>query len=295
MLVIKRIVFLVFVLCVAVCGTMFLHLPISLASPSPVLNSVPHADFSLGTTTPHIVPADGTFTESVIIVTSRSNFEGTVRLSDMPPAELNCLPLSPSSVKTSGQSSISCASATPGTYQVKINGTSDLLSHATNATFTFTPITVTVTPDIILIISGSSLSFNGGASGTLNVTVSPLNGFTGTVVFSSSTPGGVSCNFSPSSIRTSGTSVLTCGSSAGGDYNVTITATGGAAPHSKSIFVHVAAASPAPPAPSTTVAPATTYGVAGGVIVALVIGTIFILRRSRHEAVKTPSARLLFI
>lgn len=284
----KRIGFLVFVLGVAACGNVFLHLPISLASPSPVLSSVPHPDFSLGTTTPHTVPANDTFTESVIIVTSRNNFDGTVRLSDMPPSELNCLALSPSSVRTSGQSSISCASTTPGTYQVKINGTSDLLSHTTTATFTFTPIPVKATPDIIMSTNSSSLSFNGGASGTLTVTVSPLNGFTGPVAFSSSTPGGVSCNFSPSSIRTSGTSVLTCGSSAGGDYNVTITATGGATPHSKSIAVHVAAASPAPPAPSATIAPAIAYGVAGTVIVALVVGTIFILRRSRRYEVKTP-------
>ena len=285
----RRISFLVFVLGVAASGTMFLHLPISLASPSPALSSVPHPDFSLGTTTPHTVPANGTFTESVIIVTSRNNFDGTVRLSDMPPTELNCLPLSPPSVRTSGQSSISCASTTPGTYQVKINGTSDLLTHTTTATFTFASIPVRATPDITLSTDSSSLSFNEGASRTLTITVLPLNGFTGTVAFSSNAPAGVSCNFSPSSIRTSGTSVVTCESSAGGDYNVTIIATGGATQHSKSIAVHVAAASSAPPAPSATVAPAVAYGVPGSVIVALVVGTIFILRRSRRYSVKPQS------
>lgn len=289
-----RTVFLVFVLCAAVSGTMFLHLPISLASPSPVPSSVPHPDFSLGTTTPHMVPANGAFAESMIIVNFGNNFEGTVRLTDMPPDALNCLPLNPSSLRLSGQSSLACASTTPGTYQVKVNGTSGLLSHTTTATFTFTPIPVTATPDVTLSTSSSSLSFNGGASGTLTITVSPLNGFTGTVALSTSAPSGVSCNFSPTSILTTGTSVLTCSSNAGGDYNVTLTAIGGATPHSKSIAVHVAAASPAPPAPSTTVAPAITYGVAGGVIVALVIGTIFVLRRSRHDAVKTPNASLLF-
>ena len=96
-------------------------------------------------------------------------------------------------------------------------------------------------PDFGIAASPASLSIAQGASGTGTVTISPQNGFAGSVALSASgLPSGVSASFSPAS--TSGTSTLTLSASstaATGSATVTITGTSGTLTHSATLNLTV--------------------------------------------------------
>ena len=86
-----------------------------------------------------------------------------------------------------------------------------------------------------------------GASDSYLVTVSPLNGFTGTVVLSAVGPSGTNGSFSPASLTFAGgappaTSTLTVAAGAtlrGGNYTLTLTATGGGMTHTTAVTLSV--------------------------------------------------------
>ena len=65
-------------------------------------------------------------------------------------------------------------------------------------------------PDFTVSLKPTALTVSSGQSGTTNVTVSPLDGFSQSVSLScSGLPSGASCGFSPSSVTSSGSSILT--------------------------------------------------------------------------------------
>src|SRR5438132_10002469 len=97
-------------------------------------------------------------------------------------------------------------------------------------------------PDFTIAASPSSFTFNSGSSGSFTATVSPVNGFTGTVTLTKSTSPstglGVSCN--PITISGgSGSSTCTLNSSTPGSYTVTVTGTSGSLSHSATVSVTV--------------------------------------------------------
>src|SRR6185436_1753354 len=94
---------------------------------------------------------------------------------------------------------------------VTVSGTSGTLVHTTPVTVTVTPIQ---TPDFSLAVSPTSLAVDRGANGTGTVTITRLNGFTGSVTLGASgLPAGVTAAFVPAS--TTGTSsVVTFAASA---------------------------------------------------------------------------------
>src|SRR3989442_13814676 len=60
------------------------------------------------------------------------------------------------------------------------------------------------------------------------MTLTALNGFTGTITITDSLPSGLSCgSVTPTSVTGSGTATLSCSSNSQGVYSVTITATSG--------------------------------------------------------------------
>ncbi len=85
-----------------------------------------------------------------------------------------------------------------------------------------------------------------GQSGTSTVTVSMLNGFSGTVTLTcsqASLPVGAACNFSPGSLTSSGTSVLTISTNSNtplGTSSFTVTGTSGTTTHNTSVSLTVA-------------------------------------------------------
>src|SRR5712692_5787613 len=97
-------------------------------------------------------------------------------------------------------------------------------------TSTFDAVSITLpAPQFSLSASPTSLSVTQGASGTSTVTVTPQNGFTGTVNLSASgLPTGVTASFNPASTTGTSTLTLTAGSTATmGTATVTITGTSG--------------------------------------------------------------------
>src|SRR5204863_321331 len=82
-------------------------------------------------------------------------------------------------------------------------GTSGGLAHSTSVTLGVTDFSVAVSP--------ASRTITAGSNTTYTLTVSALNGFSGTVTFGavSGLPAGASASFSPGSVSGSGTSTLT--------------------------------------------------------------------------------------
>jgi hypothetical protein len=103
--------------------------------------------------------------------------------------------------------------------------------------------TVTI-PDFSIAISPANQSVRRGSSATYTVTISALNGFTGTVNLAiSGVSGGNSAptaSLSPTTVVGSGTSTLTVSTrsnSRSGTFNVSVTGTSGTLKHSQSVTI----------------------------------------------------------
>jgi hypothetical protein len=153
--------------------------------------------------------------------------------------------------------------STPGTYTAsfKVTDNGGLKSPSVTRT-------IKVADFSLSAATPASRTIVAGASTTYSTTVSPYNGFTGTVGFSvSGLPSGATAAFSPPSITTSGSTtltVLTTGATPAGSYPLTITAASGGRTRSVNVTLVVqttfaVAVSPA----SRTIAPtgSATYSV----------------------------------
>ena len=107
------------------------------------------------------------------------------------------------------------------------------------------------TPDFSISASPSALTIAPGGSGSPTITVTSLNGFSGTVYLAASAPSALTVNYPPSLTVSSGGSIsltisLTVSPSAGaGTYQVTVTGTSGSLSHSVTVTVTVQAVSSA--------------------------------------------------
>jgi hypothetical protein len=111
-------------------------------------------------------------------------------------------------------------------------------------------------PDFSLSASPSSLTVTQGTSGTSTITVTPSNGFTGSVTLSASgLPSGVTATFGPNPTTSTSAVTLTASSTATtGTSTVTITGTSGSLTHTATISLTVNA--PATPDFSLSASPA---------------------------------------
>jgi endoglucanase len=112
------------------------------------------------------------------------------------------------------------------------------------------------TPDFAVAASPSSVSVMPGNSAAYTVSISALNGFSGTVTLGASgLPSGATASFSPGSANGSGTSTLTVTTSSStpsGNYTLTVTGASGSLNHSASVTLSVSG----PPDFSVTATPA---------------------------------------
>jgi hypothetical protein len=128
------------------------------------------------------------------------------------------------------------STASTGTFTVTITGMSGGLSRAT-------PVSLTVTrpPNFTLSASPSSLSLRRANKVTSTITVTPQNGFTGSVSLSASgLPSGVTASFNPNSTKGTSTLTLSANSTASkGTFSVHITGTSGSLTHNTTISLNV--------------------------------------------------------
>src|SRR6266700_573710 len=117
-------------------------------------------------------------------------------------------------------STLSCTGNAVGNYTVVVTGTSVSLAHNT-------PITFKV-QDFKIVASPASITLPAGITGSSTITISPINGFRGTVFLASPvSPMGLACSL-PSSVNIGGNGsqnvTLSCSGPAG-NYTVTVAGT----------------------------------------------------------------------
>jgi hypothetical protein len=115
---------------------------------------------------------------------------------------------------------------------------------ATQDIVTWSYNTAAASSNFSLAVTPSSKSVTQGASVPYTATITPTNGFTGTVTFSASgLPTGATATFNPTSVTTSGSTTMTVATTSStppGGYTVTVTATSGALTHSVTTILDVA-------------------------------------------------------
>jgi hypothetical protein len=217
----------------------------AVCTPSTPYNTTP--DFTL-TATPNsqtVVP--GGSTTYTATVSPLNGFTGTVSLSVSGcPTGATCT-FNPTSITGgSGNSTLTAATTTStaaGSYTLTLTGASGSLSHSTTVT-----LVVQGSPDFTLTATPNSQTVVPGGSTTYTATVSPLNGFTGTVSLSvSGCPTGATCTFNPTSITggsgSSTLSVSTTTSTPVGSSTLTITGTSGSLTHNTTVTLVVQSSS----------------------------------------------------
>jgi len=188
------------------------------------------------------VPAGGTVAYQVA-VSSINGFVGdeTLTVSGLP-AGAGTASVAPSVVSTVGSAVLTVTTvgtAPLGDYPLQVTGTSGAISHTTTVT-----LTVTAPPDFAVTATPASRSVAAGSAGAFTVTVTPANGFSGSVTLGlTGLPASVGTGaFNPAVISGGGTSQLTVSSvagAAGGTYPLTITATSGGLARSAAVSLTV--------------------------------------------------------
>jgi hypothetical protein len=200
-------------------------------------------NFTLSASPSSLSVTQGSSGNSTITVTPSGGFTGSVTLSasGLPAgvtATFGTNPTTSSSVVTFSASS----TATTGTSSVTITGTSGSLTHTTTISLT---VTAPAAPNFSLSASPTSLTVKQGTSGSSTITVTPSNGFTGSVTLSNSAlPSGVTATFGTN--PTTSTSVLTFTASSTattGTSTITITGTSGTLSHTTTISLTISSAS----------------------------------------------------
>ena len=166
----------------------------------------------------------GSSVTTSITVKPLNGFNGAVALSASGlPAGVTAS-FSPSSTTGSSTLTLSAgSSAAAGLATITVNGASGSLNSSI-------PVNLTMTvPGFGLSVSAPSLTIKQGGSGSAIVTVSPVNGFSGTVALSvSGLPAGVTFSFSPASTAGKSTLTLSASSSATpGLVTITVNGTSG--------------------------------------------------------------------
>ena len=220
-------------------------------------------DFSLSAAPSSLsITPGGAGGTSTITVTDVGGFTGSVALvaSGLPTGVTASF--NPTSTTTTSVLTLTASgAATAGTATVTITGTSGSLTHTTTIA-----LTVTGPPDFALSANPGAVTLKEGANGPNTITVSPSNGFAGSVSLAASgLPTGVTASFNPTSTTTTSVLTLTASNSATPTTaTVTITGTSGSLVHTTTVALTVlqnfAVTTPTTPAPSPVLAgePATS-------------------------------------
>jgi Galactose oxidase-like, Early set domain/PKD domain len=209
----------------------------NLTDPNPPTRKVtvnPAPDFAISVSPSSRSVVQGDNVPYTVSISALNGFADTVNLS------VSGLPVGataafvPASISASGSSTLTVTTAanTPaGTFTLTLTGTSASRTHSTGAT-----LIVTSAADFSLSASKSTLQIARGGTGTDTITVSALQGFTGSVSLSvSGMPARVTAALSATTVTGSGSSVLTVHAgkrTRTGTYTLTISGKSGNLAHS---------------------------------------------------------------
>jgi uncharacterized membrane protein len=165
-------------------------------------------DFTLSLNPTSLTVQQGSSGTTQLTITPRGGFTGTVYLSLV--GAPNGVTLSPTSVSVTGSDPVTRnltlsvgSGVAPGTYSLQVRATSGSLTKTANLSLTVTP-----PPDFTISLNPTSLTVQQGSSGTTQLTITPQNGFTGTVYLSLvGAPSGVT--LSPTSVSVTGSGPVT--------------------------------------------------------------------------------------
>jgi subtilisin family serine protease len=186
-------------------------------------------------------PAGGSVSYTAT-VRSQYGFAGTVALSlGGLSAGQGTWSFSPASVGGAGTSTLrvtTASSLSPGTYSLKITGTSGTLVHSTNVS-----LVIPQPPDFALSVSPTSATVTAGTSVTFRVSVASKGGFSAGVSLAvAGLPSGATASFSVNPVPAGTSSVLTVRTSASGGrgtFSLKITGTSGTLVHTVTAAVTV--------------------------------------------------------
>jgi hypothetical protein len=198
-----------------------------------VVNAAP--DFSLSATpTSASVGGSVTSTTYSVRITPINGFNSPVMLSASGPLIGALGTFSPNPATASSTLTVSIMSNTPaGTYTLTLTGTSGSLSHSTT-------VTLVVNADFSISASPTSRTIRHGRSTTYTITITALNGFTGSVNLAvAGLPSGSSGGFSPNPAATSSVLTVNTGGGTTGSFTLTITGTGGGKTHTVTVTLVV--------------------------------------------------------
>jgi hypothetical protein len=196
-------------------------------------------NFTLSASPSSLTITQGSSGSSTVTVNPSNGFTGSVTLSasGLPSgvsASFGTNPTTSTSTVTLSASS----SATTGTATVTITGTSGSLTHTTTISLT---VNATAAPNFSLSASPASLTVKQGTSGSSTITVTPSNGFSGSVTLSNSAlPSGVTAAFGTNPTTSTSTLTFTASSSATtGTSTITITGTSGSLTHTTTVSLTI--------------------------------------------------------
>ncbi len=136
------------------------------------------------------------------------------------------------------------SSVAPGSYVVTVTGASGALTHSAAAGFV---VQAAPTPDFSLTSSAATLAVAAGSQVNGTITLTPKNGFAGTVGLSiGGLPTGVTATLAPPSLAGAGNSSLTItatGQTPSGSYELLVTGISGNLQHSLPLTLNVSPAS----------------------------------------------------
>ncbi|HEY5516610.1 MAG TPA: hypothetical protein VIK12_10440 [Pengzhenrongella sp.] len=206
---------------------------VALTVTAPVTN-----DFSISASPTTVTVVQGSAGTSTISTTVVSG-SGTVALSlaPAPPSGVTAT-FNPTSVAAGSSSTLTLTvsgSATPGTYPFTVTGLEGTVTHSLTVSLTVPP------PDFSLSVSPLARSVSRGGTATYTVTITPANGFSGSVTLSlSGQPSGSTATFTLN--PATGTSTLTIKtrpSTSRQTYTLTIKGVSGSLSHSTSASLTV--------------------------------------------------------
>ena len=197
----------------------------------------PAGDYSLSASPTSVSVARGAKGTSTITVSPLNGFSGSVSLSATGLPSGVTAAFNPISITNASTLTLTASSAaTLGTFTITITGKSAALSHSTTLS-----LTVTAQPNFTLSASSNSLSLARGSHVPSTITVTPQNGFTGSVSLSDSgLPHGVTASFNPTSTTSTSTLTLSAGGKATtGTFSIVIQGTSSSLTHTTTISLTV--------------------------------------------------------